>query len=187
MRNHKAGISGESPEKIARLFAILLLFLPWLSPVTVCNAELIDGVVAYVDDRAITLSELNETFEKTRKVQPDITRREVLETMVNRMLLLNEARRLRIEGNNDEDLLNEFIELRVKAFVRLREEDIEDYYQKNIEKFKEAPYESVRDTIEHYLMERETNSLLKKQIAGLRAKAYIKILIREPEDREDSG
>jgi len=38
----------------------------------------------------------------------------------------------------------------------------------------------VRDKIEHYLTEREINSLLKKQIEELRAKSYIKILIREP-------
>ena len=164
---------------INRLFVIALCSLFSLCLVTVCSAELVDRVVAYVDDRAITLSELNGTLDKTRKVQPDITRQEVLDTIINRMLLLNEARRLRLEGRSDEELLNEYIELRVKAFIRVREEDIEDYYQKNIEEFKDVPYESVRDKIEQYFTEREINSLLKKQIAGLRAKAYVKILIRE--------
>jgi len=44
----------------------------------------------------------------------------------------------------------------------------------------------VRDKIEHYLTEREINSLLKKQIEELRARSYIKILIREPGKREGS-
>jgi len=182
MRNRQSGASKALSERINRLYIVLLLFTFHFSLFTVSSAELIDRVVAYIDDKAITLSELSETFDRTRKVQPDITRREVLDTMVNRMLLLNEAKRLRFEGKSDEELLNEYIELKVKAFIRLREEDIEDYYQKNIDEFKEAPYESVRDKIEHYLTERETNSLLKKQIEELRAKAYIKILIREQGD-----
>jgi len=179
MRDRQLGVRRGMSENMNRLFIVLLFFIVHSSLHTVCNAELIDRVVAYVDDRAITLSELNETFDKTRKVQPDITEREVLDTMINKMLLLNEAKRLRLEGKSDEELLNEYIALRVRAFIRLREEDIEEYYQKNIEEFKEAPYESVKDKIEQYLTEREINSLLKKQIAGLRAKAYIKILIRE--------
>ena len=182
MREGRSGVSSGLSEKINRLYIVLLLFAFHCSLFTVSSAELIDRVVACVDDKAITLSELNETFDRTRKMQPDITRREVLDTMVNRMLLLNEAKRLRFEGKSDEELLNEYIELKVKAFIRVREEDIEDYYQKNIEEFKEAPYESVRDKIEHYFAEREINSLLKKQIEELRAKAYIRVLIREPED-----
>lgn len=171
-------------EKINRLCIVLLVVTFFSLFFTICNAGLIDRVVAYIDDRAITLSELDETFEKTKKAQPDISRREVLDTMINRMLLLNEAKRLRFEGGSDEEFLNEYVELKVKAFIRLREEDIEDYYKKNIEEFKEAPYESVRDKIEQYLTEREINSLLKKQIAALRVKAYIKILMREPGESE---
>lgn len=179
MRDSQLGVRRGMSEKINRLCIVLLPFTFHFLLLTVSSAELIDRVVAYVDDRAITLSELNETFDKTRKVQPDITEREVLDTMINKMLLLNEAKRLRLEGKSDEELINEYIALRVRAFIRLREEDIEAYYQKNIEEFKEAPYESVKDKIEQYLTEREINSLLKKQIAELRAKAYIKILIRE--------
>jgi hypothetical protein len=186
MRNLQSGVSRGMSEKINRLCIVLLLFTFYFSLFTVTGAELVDRVVAYIDDRAITLSELNETSDKTRKVQPDITQKEVLDTMINRMLLLNEAKRLRFEGKSDEELFNEYIELKVKAFIRLREEDIENYYQKNIAEFKEAPYESVRDKIEHFLTEREINGLLKKQIEELRAKSYIKILIREPGGREGS-
>jgi hypothetical protein len=179
----RRGLSG----KIKVLCTIFLFFIFHGSLFTVSRAGLVDRVVAYVDDRAITMSELEETFDRTRKVQPDITRREVLDTMINRMLLLNEAKRLRFEGKSDEDLLNEYMELKVKAFIRFREEDIEDYYRKNIAEFKEAPYESVRERIEHFLTEREINSLLKKQIEELRAKAYIKIMIREPAEGGGSG
>jgi len=144
---------------------------------SVCYAELIDRVVAFVNDRAVTLSDLRDTYERTKKVQPDIFMEEVLNTMINRLLLLDDARRLKIEAKTDEEVLNEYMELKVRAFVRVSEGDIEDYYGKNEQEFKEAPYESVRDKIEEYLMEKEINRLLKIQIAELRAKAFVKILL----------
>ncbi len=162
------------------IFVLCLLFLTlYASLVTVSQAELIDRVVAYVNDRAITLSELLETYERTKKIQPDISMDEVLNTMVNRLVLLNDARRLKIEAKTDEEVLNEYMELKVRAFIRIKEEDIEDYYRKNEKEFKGAPFESVRDKIEEYLTEKEINRLLKIQIAELRAKAYVKILLKE--------
>ena len=159
----------------------VLLLVAFCSVLTAsfCCAELIDRVVAYVNDRAITLSELLETYERTKKIQPDISMDEVLNTMVNRLVLLNDARRLKIEAKTDEEVLNEYMELKVRAFIRIKEEDIEDYYRKNEKEFKGAPFESVRDKIEEYLTEKEINRLLKIQIAELRAKAYVKILLKE--------
>jgi hypothetical protein len=140
------------------------------------NAELIDRVVASVNDRAITMSELRETYEKTKKVQPDISTEEVLNTMINRLLLLSDARKLKIEAKTDDEVLNEYVQLKVKALIRVREEAIEDFYKKNEQNFGGSPYESVRDKIEEYLLEKEANELLKKQIADLRSKSYVKIL-----------
>lgn len=141
------------------------------------HAELIDGVAAFVDDVAITVGELDETYQKTKKLKPDINRYEVLNTMINRMLLMNEARKLKIEAKTDEELLNEYIELKVKAFIKLREEDLEDFYRNNISEFKDVTYESVRNKIEKYLTEKEINTVLKKHIDELRSKAYVKIVV----------
>ncbi len=161
------------------VFAIFLLslFIFYFSLFTCgAKAELVDRVVAYVDMRAITLSELLETYEHTKKVQPDISMEEVLNTMINRFLLLGDARRLKIEGKTDDEVLNEYIELKVKALIRIREESIDEYYKENEQSFGGAPLESVRDKIEEYLTEKEANDLLKKQIAELRAKSYVRIL-----------
>jgi hypothetical protein len=163
------------------LFSCFLLVTCHLSLVTASYAELIDRVVAFVNERAITLSELRETYERTKKVQPDISTDEVLNTMINRVLLLGDARKLKIEAKSDEDVLNEYMELKVRAFVRVTEEDIEDYYRKNEQEFREAPFETVRDKIEEYLEEREINNLLRRQIAELRARAYVKVLLKEPQ------
>jgi hypothetical protein len=159
------------------LFCLLLLSL-YASLVTVSEAELIDRVVAYVNDRAITLSDLRETYERTQKIQPDISTDEVLNTMINKLLLLIDARRLKIEAKTDEEVLSEYMELKVRSFIRVREEDIEDYYKKNEKEFAGAAYESVRDKIEDYLTEKEINRILKMHIAELRAKAYVKIVMQ---------
>lgn len=143
------------------------------------HGELIDRVVAFVDDKAITLSELNETYEKTKQMQPDISRNEVLTTMINRLLILNEARRLKMEAKTDDELVDQYTELKVKAMIRIREEEIEDFYKKNMNEFQGADYEAVKDKIEEYLTEKEINRLLKKTIAELRVKAYVKILLTE--------
>ena len=174
--------------RFGALFLMLVLqFLFLSSHFSLASAELIDRVVAFVNDRAITLSELKETYERTRKLQPDITMEEVLNTMVNRLLLLNDARRLKIEAKSDDEILNEYEELKVRALVRVREEDIENYYKKNEKEFGGAPYESVRGKIEALLTEKQTNELLKKQIAELRSKAYVKILLNAPTGNDGTG
>ena len=160
--------------------AFLFVVFCIVFPASCCYAELIDRIVAFVDDKAITLSELNETFMKTKQVQPDITRDEVLTTMINRTLLLNEAKRLKIEAKSDDELLNEYKELKVRAFIRVKDEEIEEFYKKNIAEFRGASYEEVKDKIEEYLTEREINRKLKAHLAELRAKAYVKIQLNEP-------
>jgi hypothetical protein len=181
MRYKLRMMSGELRKRRVRGAVLFLLLLTcYLSFVTLCRAELIDRVVAFVNDRAITMSELRETYDRTRKLQPDISMEEVLNTMINRLLLLTDARRLRIEAKTDDELLNEYEELKVRALIGVREEDMENYYRKNEKEFGGAPYETVRDKIESYLTEKETNELLKKQIAELRSKAYVKILLNAP-------
>src|SRR3989304_5892407 len=54
-----------------------------------------DRVVAFVDNTAITLSELDEVYTESLKHTPDITKEKVLNTLVNRLLLLREAKKLR--------------------------------------------------------------------------------------------
>ena len=145
------------------------------------GGELIDRVVAFVDNNAITLSALRETYEKTKKTQPDITMEEVLQTMVNRLLLLNDARRLKFEAKTDEEMIDLYIDMKVKAFVQVKEAAMEEYYRQHEKELKDAPYESVRDKIEEYLTEKEINRLLKQHIEELRKKTYVKITLHEGE------
>lgn len=162
------------------IFIILLLFTVYcLLSTQFCTAELIDRVVAFVDDKAITMSELEENYRDTVKLKPDIKREEVLNTMINRMLLLREARKLRIEAATKDEILQEYIELKLKTFIKITEEDIREFYEKNRREFGRAEFDDVRDKIEDYLVEKEVNERLKRHIEELRSKAYIKIQIEK--------
>ena len=100
--------------------------------VPACEAEgFSDRVAAFVDDEAITNSELQEQYLETLKITPDITKDEVLNTMINRILILREARKYRIERPSPDEVIKEYIDLKERAFIRVPETEIEKYYKEN--------------------------------------------------------
>ncbi|MGB9715307.1 MAG: hypothetical protein ACPL1G_02670 [Thermodesulfovibrionales bacterium] len=132
-----------------------------------------DRVVAFVDNIAITSSELDEVYSESIKLNPEITKEDVLNSMINRILLLREAKKLHLNAPSDDEVLKEYISLKMRPHIK--EEDISDFYHKHIDDFRGKGFEAVREEIEHYLAEKELNQLLKKHIEELRKKAYIKI------------
>ncbi len=155
---------------------VLLVFTFYVSLFTShAEAEIFDRVVAFVDDQAITLSELKEQFEVARKLTPDTTEAEVLNTMINRVLLWRQAKKYRIEAPTRDQMIDEYIDLKVRAFIRVSEGDIEEFYKNNQDKFEGKTLDSVRDEIEKYLTEKQLNSRLKKTLKELREQAYVKI------------
>lgn len=160
-----------------KIYIINLLFtvcyLLFMS--SLLSAAIKDRVVAFADNDAITLSELEMKYYDTVKVTSDITQEEVLNTMVNRLLLLREAKKIRLEAPSEDELLNEYIDLKIRAFIRIKEEELKDFYNKNISKFEGKELDSVRDDIESYLAEHEVNQRLKSHINELREKSCVKI------------
>jgi len=156
------------------IFAILL-FTFHVSLFTCAEAEIFDRVVAFVNDQAITLSELQEQYDSAKKLTPDITQEGVLNTMINRLLLLSEAKKYSIEAPTKEEMLNEYIDLKVRAFITVSEKDIEMFYADNKDNFIGKDFEDVREEIEKYLTEKELNTRLKEALKELRKNAYIKI------------
>jgi len=140
-------------------------------------AGISDRVIAFVDDQAITMSDLEEQYSNTLRLSPDSTKAEVLNTMINRILLLREAKRYRIEAATQDDVMREYIDLKIRAFVRVGEGDIEQFYQDNISKFSGRDFEDAREEIERYLTEKELNERLKVMLREFREKAYIKIFL----------
>ncbi|KAF0145243.1 MAG: hypothetical protein FD156_1074 [Nitrospirae bacterium] len=162
------------------LLFFILLFTVHCSLFTVhCSAEVIDRVVAFVDDRAITMSELENNYKDTVKLMPGIKKEEVLNTAINRILLLREAKKLRIEAPAKDAIIQEYIELKLKTIIKITEEDLKEFYEKNRKEFGNVEFDDVRDKIENYLIEKEVNQRLEKHIEELRSKAYIKIQLEK--------
>lgn len=181
---------------LKKLFIIFfLLFTVYYSLFTVhCYSEVVDRVVAIVDDEAVMLSELNSAYQRAFSPQgesaeaenskTDITQEEVLNGLINRVLLLKQAKKFShsIQTRNDYDentLIKEYIEKQLKTFIRIPFEEIEQFYEKNKEKFGSKDFYDVRDEIEGLLIEKELNRRLIKHIEDLRKNAYIKIQLIE--------
>jgi len=159
------------------LICILLLVTCHFLLVTDGSAAISDRVIAFVDNDAITMNELDEQYKITTKISPDITIGEVLDTMINKILILREARKYRIEASSLEQVIKEYIDLKVRAFIRVGESDIVKFYQENKANFSGKEFEDVRDEIDTYLTEKELNDRLKELLKELRRDAYIRIFI----------
>jgi len=162
-----------------RLIRVLVMFLFLVTHHSLlitddCSAAIRDRVIAFVDDDAITMSELTEQFRLTSEVSPDITMNEVLNTMINRLLLLREAKKFRIEAPTKEEVLNEYIDLKLRSFIRVGDSDVESYYRDNISNFGSRSFEDVREEIEKYLTEKELNERLREFLNMLVQKAHIR-------------
>jgi hypothetical protein len=155
----------------ASLITLLLFFALCSSPFAMIK----DHVVAFVDNTAITLSEFEEAYSKALKLTPQITKEEVLNAMINRVLLLREAKKIRLAERSDDELLKEYIDLKLRTFVKVKEKDVLDYYEIHSKDFQGKTLDDVSEEIENYLAEAELNRLLKKHIEELRKKAYIGI------------
>ena len=140
--------------------------------------EILDGTVALVGNEPILLSELLSRYALAKKLAPGITQAQVLQTMINRVLLLREARKIFPPTMSDEQAVREFTDFRIKAFVVVREEEARDYYEKNRAKMGNAPYEQVRGRIESILGAKEMNKRLADYIQALRQKADIRVFLR---------
>ncbi len=171
-------------KKIFFIFGFLF-FISYFLFVTCVYAEVIERIVAIVDDDVITLSEFKEAFQNALSsgVKPtEILKDEVLTGMINKILLLREAKRLRMEHlvgkeeqKNDNALLRKYIEKRIKAFIRISFDSIEKFYNINKKSFGDKKFYDVKNEIESYLIEKELNKKLLEHIKELRENAYIRI------------
>jgi len=156
-------------------YTLLITFIFSFALSSLLSAEINDRVVAFADNTAVTLSEFEEAYSKALKATPEITKDEVLNAMINRILLLKEAKKIRLEAATEDELLKEYVDLRIMPFIKIKEAAALDFYQKHKENFQGKTFETVREEIENYLNEAELNRLLKAHIEELRKKAYIKI------------
>jgi hypothetical protein len=165
--------------KLEFICALFIAIVLMLSISSVCSAALIDRVIAYVDDRAITWSELKERHDIIRKVSPGITEEETLNSMINALLMLQKAKKLRLEAPTEDDLIKEYLDVTIRSRIAVSEEKMLEYYNKNRADFKDREFGAVRGEIELYLTELETNVKLKEHLKELRAGANIVIRLKD--------
>ncbi|NOZ25979.1 MAG: hypothetical protein GXO94_07835 [Nitrospirae bacterium] len=175
------GTAGHQPLGKRGLVRTVLLILVLTSalisavPVPGAGAELIDRVVAFIDDEAITLTDFLQYMAKAGKLTPGISGETAINALINRRLLLREAKRIRLRGKSDDELIREYVDIKVRVFIKIPPEEVERFYNENRERFGETPLGDVWDDIERLLREREVNRRLRKHIEKLREGAYIKI------------
>ena len=143
------------------------------------SAGIKDGVVAYVDSTAITLSELEKKYAETVHVTPAVTREEVLDTMINRLLFVREARKIRLKSQLEDELLKEYVDLKIRAFIRIKDEEIRTFFDTHASDFLEKELDEMREDIENYLIEQAVNKRLKEHIAELRNNTCVKMQLNE--------
>lgn len=153
----------------------------YVLPLAILNAEVLDRVVAVVNDEIILFSQVEEAFQEANDAALEVTREEVLDGLINRILLLSQAKNIKRKHiysgtteREDNILINEYIEKRLKAFIRIPYNELELFYQENREFFTED-FLGVRDEIEAYLIEIELNKKLSEHLEKLRGEAYIRV------------
>ncbi len=165
-------------KQIKAIYSLAFIAVIALAPL-VSRAEIIDRVVAYVDDRAITQLELDMVHQRALSSGLRPTKADTLEKLINRILLVNEALKLRMKGDSEEELVHEYIDLKVRAFITLRDTDVKQYYIENRWKYKGVPYESLKDDIRKLLEEKKVNINLRRLLEKLHDEADIRIMLEE--------
>lgn len=138
-------------------------------------AMVVNRIVAYVDNYAITLDDFETMAKKMKEKMPDIKNEEIINIMINRAVLLKKAKELFIDGK-DEELINSYIDLKIKSTIIIPDDEIRKYYESNKDQFKDQSFISVRKEIEKYLFEKELNRKLKEHIEELKNNSEVKIL-----------
>lgn len=164
-----------------------ILFTCHLSPVILAYAEVIESIVAIINDDLILLSEFREALDSAKKADSTVSEEEVLTGMIDNMLLLNEAKKIRIAAAyksrttaaENEAVIQEYIDKRIKALIHIPYSDIEHYYRINADRYGDKNIIDVRDEIEARLVEIGLKTKLSEFLVELRKKSYIRIQLNQ--------
>lgn len=170
-------------QAVCLLFFFFMLHLLFLKP---SCAEVLDRVVAIVGEEVVLLSDFREAAERARKTGREVKDDEILNEMIDRLLLIEQAKKIGL-GNNaayrkafDENvLIDEYLRRRVKVLIRIPFGNIESYYVNNQDRFKGRELNEVKGDIERHLIDREFEVKLREHIAELRQRSYIRVQLEE--------
>jgi protein-disulfide isomerase len=147
-------------------------------------------VVATVDQRSITLAEVDEralnqptaNFSSLRLSDALYeARRAAIDEMINLTLVERQARSL---GINPTELLQQEV---IGKAVEPTEFDIAAWYKANPSRVQNAPIEKVRDAINGLLKNERVEALRQQYLEGLRSKASIALTLDAPRVKVATG
>lgn len=158
----------------------LNLFIPLTGAV---SSEVLDRVVAVVNDEVILLTELKNEMSVREESWSGLTAAGVLEDMINRLLLLEEARKfmLNIKAADIDSAIELYVERRIKSMILIPFEEIESYYVDHRELYGDKEFYDVKDEIESFMLENEFKIRLLRHTKELRSKSYIRIQLEDSE------
>jgi hypothetical protein len=176
-------------QKINRIFIYILSGIFFSASVFYAagvSAALLERVVAVVDDNAILLSELKNEVRLAQEKNNDITEEEVLQDMINRVIIIDQIKRFRIgtssgaqKNVDDRELVQRYIDRRVKSLIYIPFEEIETYYLSHKEKYHGRELQEVKSEIESQLREGRLKEQLDEHMADLKKGIYIRIQLKE--------
>jgi len=176
-------------KKITGTIFVSFFFVVGLLIVNKVYAEVVERVVAIVNDDLVLLTEFREAFQTARKTDGSVSEEEVLNKMIDDMLLHGEAKKYRtgtedkgiITDKDNDAVIQEYIDRRIKALIHIPYYEIEKYYQTNRDSYRDREILEVRDEIEGRLVEAELSVRVRGFIEELRKKAYVRIQLKESE------
>jgi len=146
-----------------------------------CDSELIERVVAVIGNDVILYSELKGALIHARARGEAPSEGEMLERLIDRRLILIEARKFRIGGKRyytdteeESAIIDEYIKNRIKVMIQISFDEIERYYNDHRERFKGREIYEVWNEIEDILRTEKTEEAIKEYIDSLKKRSLIR-------------
>ena len=142
-----------------KLIPALVMAVICLLPVGNAEAMLVERIVAVVNDNVILLSELKAAMLRVEEGGKKAEAKDVLEGMIHKRLLLEQAKKFsfgRDTGDaihhTQEQIIQHYIDKRIKALIHVPFKDIEEYYFNNLDRYAKRDLYDIKDEIEEYLL-----------------------------------
>jgi len=153
-----------------------------LFPVGNADAELIERIVAAVNDDVILLSEFKAAMRQAEENGKEVTAKEVIDGMIHNLLLLEQAKKFSFvrdagdaEPSTPDKVIKNYIDKRIKAMIYIPFRDIEAYYHNNPDKYGGRDFSDLKSEIEEYLLNRTLEIKIQEHIVELLAEARIRV------------
>jgi len=144
----------------------------WAGP---AEAVVIDHVVAFVDNLAITQSDLDALHAERLGADPGQQMGASLDELIERTLIIAAARALGLDAPTDDALAAEYVDLKIKSGILVLDSDVRAYYRSHKAEFGDSPFDEVRDAARERLLASLQAEQLKRHIGTLRERSRIRV------------